>query len=68
MRVQSARELADRVAQDPELQEQIRADPAAAIANLAMPLQSVPPDVWIYRMVVVATCNYKRSNLQSSDF
>ena len=51
MRVQSASELADRVAQDPELQEQIRANPVTAIANLATPLQS---DVWIYRMVVAA--------------
>ncbi len=51
MRVQSASELADRVAQDPELQEQIRADPVNAIANLATPLQS---DVWIYRIVVGA--------------
>ncbi len=49
MRVQSASELADRVAQDPELQEQIRADPVTAIANLATPLQT---DVWIYRVVV----------------
>ena len=53
MRVQSASELADRVAQDPELQDQIRADPVTAIANLALarPLDS---DVWIYRMVVGA--------------
>lgn len=51
MRVQSATELAARVAQDPSLQEQIRADPVATIANLATPLQS---DVWIYRMVVAA--------------
>ena len=51
MRTQSASELADRVAQDPELQEQIRADPVTAIANLAAPLQ-IPQDVWIYRIVV----------------
>jgi len=49
MRVQSATALAEQVAQDPQLQEQIRADPVAAIANLAAPLQS---DVWIYRVVV----------------
>ena len=49
MRVQSASELADRVAQDPQLQEQIRADPVTAIANLATPLQT---DVWIYLVVV----------------
>lgn len=51
MRVQSASELADRVAQSPELQQQIKADPVTAIANLATPLDS---DVWIYRMVVGA--------------
>lgn len=51
MRVQSASELAEKVAQDPALQEQIRADPVTAIANLATPLQS---DVWVYRMVVGA--------------
>jgi hypothetical protein len=45
----SASELADRVAQDPELQEQIKADPVRAIASLVTPLHT---DVWIYRMVV----------------
>ncbi len=51
MKVQSASELAEQVAQDPELQERIKADPVTAIASLAAPLQS---DVWIYRMVVGA--------------
>lgn len=51
MRVQSASELAEKVAQDPALQDQIRADPVNAIANLATSLQS---DVWVYRMVVGA--------------
>ena len=51
MKVQSAGELAVRVAQDPELLAQIKADPVMAIANVAAPLQS---DVWIYRMVVGA--------------
>jgi hypothetical protein len=51
MRVQSASELAEKVAQDPALQDQIRADPVNAIANLATPLQT---DVWVYRMVVGA--------------
>ena len=49
--VQSVSELAARVAQDPELANQIQADPARVLANLAAPLQS---DVWIYRMVVAA--------------
>lgn len=51
MRVQSASELAERVAHDPELQEQIKADPVNAIANLVTPLQS---DAWIYRVVVIS--------------
>lgn len=51
MRVETATELAAQVAQDPELQAEIRANPARAIADLAMPLQT---DVWIYRMVVAA--------------
>lgn len=51
MKVQSASELAVKVAQDPNLQEQIKADPVNAIANLAAPLES---DVWIYRIVVGA--------------
>jgi hypothetical protein len=51
MRVQSASALAEQVANDPKLQEQIKADPVMTIANLAAPLQS---DVWIYRMVVGA--------------
>ena len=49
MRVQSARELADRIAHDPELQEQIKADPVKTIAGLVTPLHT---GVWIYRMVV----------------
>lgn len=48
---QSVAELAAQVAGDTTLQNQIKANPAAAIASLAAPLQS---DVWIYRMVVGA--------------
>jgi hypothetical protein len=51
MRVQTAKALAEQVANDPQLQEQIKADPVGAIEKLAAPLQS---DVWIYRMVVGA--------------
>jgi len=51
MQVESVRELAAKVAQDPVLQEKIKADPTGTIAGLAAPLQS---DVWIYRMVVGA--------------
>ena len=50
-RVQSASELAIRVARDPALQAQMQQDPVGTIASLAAPLQS---DVWIYRMVVGA--------------
>jgi hypothetical protein len=50
-RIQSVSDLAVRVANDPELAERIKADPAATIANLAVPLQT---DVWIYRIVVGA--------------
>lgn len=50
-RIQSVSELAVRVAQDPGLSDQIKENPAGAIANIAAPLQS---DTWIYRMVVGA--------------
>ena len=51
-KVQSAMELADQVASDPDLQEEVKADPAGALRRLAgPPLQT---DVWIYRMVVMA--------------
>lgn len=49
MKVQSASELAVKVAQDPNLQAQIKADPVNTIASIAAPLQN---DVWIYRLVV----------------
>jgi len=51
MKVQSTSELAERVAQDPSLEAEIRADPVRALASIATPLQT---DVWIYRMVVAA--------------
>jgi hypothetical protein len=51
MRVQSASELAVRVAQDPALKAQMQQDPVGTIADIAAPLQS---DVWIYRIVVGA--------------
>jgi hypothetical protein len=51
-RVQSVGELATLVATDPDLQEELRKNPAETIAKMAVaPLQS---DVWIYRIVVVA--------------
>ena len=48
-RIQSVRELAVRVADDSALADKIKADPVAALSNLAGPLQT---DVWIYRCVV----------------
>lgn len=50
-RIQSVAELAVQVAQDPALRDQIKANPAAAIASIAAPLQT---DKWIYRFVVSA--------------
>ena len=50
-KVESVGELAAKVAADPELAEQIKREPAAAIAGVAAPLQS---DRWIYRIVVTA--------------
>lgn len=47
----SVTELAARLRSDPQLQAQVRADPAGTIAGLAAPLRN---DVWIYRVVVVA--------------
>ena len=51
MAIRSVSELAVQVAQDADLREQIRQDPAAAIANIADPRQW---DEWLYRMVVGA--------------
>lgn len=50
-RIRSVPELAAKVAADPELAREIRENPAAAIAQIAEPLQT---DVWIYRIVVMA--------------
>ncbi len=48
-RIRSVGELAERVADDPQLADEIRRDPARAIADLVEPLRT---DVWIYRIVV----------------
>lgn len=47
----SVGELAIAAAQDPNLEAQIKDNPSAAIASLAVPLQNA---VWIYRLVVTA--------------
>ena len=49
MAAQTVSELASQVAADTTLQDRIKADPVAALSDLAAPLQS---DVWIYRGVV----------------
>jgi hypothetical protein len=48
-RTDSSTELAAIVADDPELQQQLRTDPVGTLQNLAKPLEN---DYWIYRMVV----------------
>ena len=50
MQIQSVSDLAVKIAQDPQLEADIKANPAAAIANLAAPV----PDTLVYRMVVGA--------------
>jgi hypothetical protein len=50
MRIRSVKELAEKVAQDPQLAAKIQANPITALADLA----AIPDDVWIYRIVVVA--------------
>jgi hypothetical protein len=48
-RTDSTTELAAMVAEDPQLQRQVRDDPVATLRNLAEPLDTDP---WIYRIVV----------------
>ncbi len=45
-----AQDMADAVASNAQLQEQIRQNPAAALQNLAAPV--LQTDAWIYRIVV----------------
>jgi hypothetical protein len=47
----SATQLVAMVAEDPQLQQQIKEDPVATLQTLARPLQS---DKWVYRLVVTA--------------
>jgi hypothetical protein len=49
-RTDSATELAEIVADSPQLQAEVSKDPAAALRRLAAPLDSDP---WIYRIVVL---------------
>lgn len=48
-RTDSTTELAQMVAESPELQAQLRVDPTGTLQRLAEPLQT---DVWIYRIIV----------------
>ncbi|HXO42014.1 MAG TPA: hypothetical protein VN999_11220 [Thermoanaerobaculia bacterium] len=52
MQVQSVSELASRVAQDPQLANEIKQDPVGAIAKIVGP--AYINDRWLYRMVVGA--------------
>ena len=52
MKVDSVRELVDMIIKDKSLEEEIRKDPAKAIAKITeSPLKT---DKWIYRIVVLA--------------
>ena len=55
-RFTSVSELALAMAQDPNLEAEIKNNPSAAIASLAASnlAAEIPSDVWIYRMVVAA--------------
>lgn len=48
---QSVSELAVRISSEPDLAEEIKKNPAQALAAIAAPLQS---DKWVYRIVVLA--------------
>ena len=49
-RIQSVRELATRVARDPELAEELKEDPAGTLSRIAEPI----PNTTVYRIVVAA--------------
>jgi len=49
---QSVQALAERVASDPKLADEIKSDPRTALKELAAP--SPLPDTWIYRIVVLS--------------
>lgn len=51
-RFRSSKDLADAVANDSELQEKVRTNPAVALQELAA--DSLHTDRWIYRIVVCA--------------
>jgi hypothetical protein len=48
--IQSVRELAAKVSQDPQLADEIKEDPAGTLARIAAPI----PDTVVYRIVVLA--------------
>jgi hypothetical protein len=57
MKVDSIRELVTMIKKDKSLEEEIRKDPAEAIAKIKItesPLKEVPSDIGIYRIVVSA--------------
>jgi hypothetical protein len=48
-RTESSTELAAMIAEDPQLQQQVKQDPVTTLQSLAEPLETDP---WIYRIVV----------------
>ena len=55
MKVDSVRELVTMIKKEKSLEEEIRKDPAKAIAKIIeSPLKEVPSDIGIYRIVVSA--------------
>jgi hypothetical protein len=50
-RVESVSELAARVAEDSELERQLKEDPEGTLRRVAAPIET---DRWIYRMAVMA--------------
>jgi hypothetical protein len=48
--IQSVRELATRVARDPQLAEELKEDPAGTLSRIAAPI----PNTTVYRIVVSA--------------
>lgn len=52
-KIQSASDVAAKIAQDPQFEAEVRANPAQAIARVAAPLP-LQTDNWIYRIVVIS--------------
>jgi hypothetical protein len=53
MQIRSASDVVSRIAQDPQFEADVKANPSEAIAKVAMPLP-LQNDNWIYRIVVIS--------------